>query len=104
MRRNGHERDVKNPATIFGLAILWIGVQRRLVVEPIAVLIEEVLVVAKAQAYGVNAQFRQRVKLFGLGDAIVVLIDPQQQVREHAIPVVDDAVAVAAVLRFIEFG
>jgi hypothetical protein len=56
---------------------LRIRIENRPVVKPVAVLIEEVFVVSIAQADGVHAQLRQGVQFIGLGDAVVVFVNPK---------------------------
>ena len=51
-----------------------------------------------------HAQLRERVQFVRLGDAVVVLVDPQQEVREHRVAFIDDSVPVAAVFRLVELG
>jgi hypothetical protein len=86
-------------AAIFRLAVERIGIQGTLIVEPVAVLIEQAAVVAVMEAERVHAQLRQRVQFVRLGDPVVVFVDPQQELREHGVPAVDDAIAVATVFR-----
>jgi hypothetical protein len=98
-----HLKDyVVRDAAVFGLAILRIGIHGCLVVKPVAILIEKVFIVAKVKTERENVQLRKSVQFIGLGNAVVVLVDPQDQVLKHRVPLVDDSVTVAAVFRLIK--
>jgi hypothetical protein len=58
---NHFKEDIIRYATISGLTVLWIGIHGRLIVEPVAILIEKVPIVAVMETEGEHAQLRQRV-------------------------------------------
>jgi hypothetical protein len=60
-------------------------------------------VVAVVQADGKHAQLRQGVQLVRLGDAVMIFVDPQEQVLEYVVAFIDNTVAVAAILWLIKF-
>src|SRR5271154_4049078 len=97
-----HKEHVVSIATVFRFPVQWIGVQDPTVTKVIAVLIDQGLV-AILQANGKYTQFRKSMQFVGLGNAVVVLVDPEQQFRVHRITPVDNSVSVAAVFRLVEF-
>lgn len=76
------KEHIVRDAAVFGLAILRIGIHGCLVVKPVAILIEKVFIVAKVKTERENAQLRKSVQFSGLGNAVVVLVDPPDLVTE----------------------
>jgi hypothetical protein len=71
-----HKKNVIHRAAVPGFAISRVGIQRRLIVKPVAILIGEVPIVAVVQADGVHPQFGKGVQFIRLRDAVVVLVNP----------------------------
>src|SRR5262249_1345367 len=50
-----------------------------------------------------HSQGREAMQFIWLRYAVMVLINPQQQTEEYRIPLVNDSITIAAILRFVEF-
>jgi hypothetical protein len=74
-----HKKHIVVHAAVLRLSILRVWIQRRLVVKPVAVFIEEMRIIAIVQTDGVHAKFWQSVQFIGLGHTVVVLVDPQTE-------------------------
>src|SRR5579863_3996181 len=98
-----NEEHVVRNASVSGFAVVGVGINRGFVAKPIAELIGAPGLLI-TQGEGVHAQFWKTVQLVWLRYAIVIFINPQNQMREDLIPTVDDTVAVAAALRLVELG
>lgn len=94
---NHFKKHIIRYATISGLTVSWIGIHGRLIVEPVAVLIEKVPIVAVMETEREHAQLWQGVKLLWLRDSIVVDVDLQPQLGIDGIAPVNNAIAIAAV-------
>lgn len=70
------KKDIIRHTTVLGLAVVRVGIQSSLIVEPVAILIEGIPVITVVQTDGINAQLRKTVQFIRLRDTVVVLVNP----------------------------
>ena len=98
-----YEKNIIRHTAVLGFAIFWVGIHHCAITELIPELISSPGFLV-SQCEREDAQFGKSVQFTGLRNAVVVFVNPKQEMGEYGIAAVDDPVAVSSIFWLVEFG